>query len=361
MPIGLGAATLGSAIIGAGSSILGARSANRAAQNNAAAAQQNINAANTAIGQSLDPAFGAWKGGADIANQYLTSGYGKVGGLYQPLMDQYGSGIGQMYAAKNPNVNPNLSYAGIKNFGPVSQFNPSNFQASPDYNFRKNEGLGAVQNSAAAQGGLYSGNTLRDITDYASNLASGEYGNWFNREKDKYGINYDARMGAAQFDSNQAMRKYGIQAENYGRDYGAQQDARNFNYGRGQDLTGIGVNAIGAMGDLTGGYYGNLANLYGGLYQQRGNSLIDAGRAYSNNYSGNAQIQANTPYVNPYEGVNNALQGGLQNYMWGQAAGLYGNNGGSQTPTKPMYDFQGRPIMYGTGGQLGYGTNGLYG
>lgn len=58
----------------------------------------------------------------------------------------------------------------------------SAFYQSPDYQFRLGQGLNAVQGSAAAQGGLYSGNALRAITDYGSGLAAGEFGNYVNRQ-----------------------------------------------------------------------------------------------------------------------------------------------------------------------------------
>lgn len=58
----------------------------------------------------------------------------------------------------------------------------SAFYESPDYQFRLNEGLNAVQGSAAAQGGLYSGNALRGISDYAQGTASSEFNNYFNRQ-----------------------------------------------------------------------------------------------------------------------------------------------------------------------------------
>jgi hypothetical protein len=58
----------------------------------------------------------------------------------------------------------------------------SAFYQSPDYQFRMGQGLNAVQGSAAAQGGLYSGNALRSINDYAQGTAAGEFGNYVNRQ-----------------------------------------------------------------------------------------------------------------------------------------------------------------------------------
>jgi hypothetical protein len=75
----------------------------------------------------------------------------------------------------------------------------SNFFASPDYEFRRTEGERGIENSAAARGGAFSGNALRALSDYNSNLASGEYGNWWNRQAGLAGIGQSAvnQVGAA--------------------------------------------------------------------------------------------------------------------------------------------------------------------
>lgn len=54
-------------------------------------------------------------------------------------------------------------------------------QMDPGYKFRLAQGMDSVQNSAAARGGLLSGNTLKSIMDYGQNSASNEYMNAFNR------------------------------------------------------------------------------------------------------------------------------------------------------------------------------------
>lgn len=59
--------------------------------------------------------------------------------------------------------------------------NFENFFASPDYQFALQQGMQGVQNSAAARGGLYSGNALRAITDYGQGMASQQLGNYANR------------------------------------------------------------------------------------------------------------------------------------------------------------------------------------
>lgn len=51
----------------------------------------------------------------------------------------------------------------------------------PSYQFRLNEGLGAVQQASANQGNLLSGATLKALNNYAQDYASQEYHNAYNR------------------------------------------------------------------------------------------------------------------------------------------------------------------------------------
>jgi hypothetical protein len=52
------------------------------------------------------------------------------------------------------------------------------FTSSPGYQFRLDQGTKALQNSASAAGGLYSGRAAKDLTNYAQGAASSEYGNY---------------------------------------------------------------------------------------------------------------------------------------------------------------------------------------
>lgn len=57
----------------------------------------------------------------------------------------------------------------------------SQFTASPGYQFRLQQGQDAQNNQFAARGGAFSGNALKALADYNQNMASNEYGNWWNR------------------------------------------------------------------------------------------------------------------------------------------------------------------------------------
>jgi hypothetical protein len=60
-------------------------------------------------------------------------------------------------------------------------FDMEQFQQDPGYAFRMREGLRALENTAAARGGLLSGNQLRGVTRFGQELGSQEFGNAFNR------------------------------------------------------------------------------------------------------------------------------------------------------------------------------------
>ena len=94
------------------------------------------------------------------------------------------------------------------------------FQADPSYAFRQQQGQDAIQSSAAGQGGLLSGATLKALTQYNSNLASQEYGNAFNRWQSTDNNNYE------RFNADQINR-----------------------YNRLSNLVGIGQNAAAQVGN----------------------------------------------------------------------------------------------------------------
>jgi len=73
-------------------------------------------------------------------------------------------------------------------------FTMEQFQADPGYAFRLQEGLKALDRSAAARGGLLSGATLKGAQRYGQDLGSQEYTNAFNR----YQLERQARLNPLQ-------------------------------------------------------------------------------------------------------------------------------------------------------------------
>jgi hypothetical protein len=60
-------------------------------------------------------------------------------------------------------------------------FTMADFQADPGYAFRMQQGQQAIERSALARGGSFSGATMKSLSDYGQNAASAEYQNAYDR------------------------------------------------------------------------------------------------------------------------------------------------------------------------------------
>ncbi len=132
-------------------------------------------------------------GGPGIFNSYAGAGYKKARGIAQTNYEQ---GLG----AINSNYDAALAYQqpwqdqgqnALKGFQAWST-DPNAVSSDPSYQFRFNQGQNALENSAAARGGLLSGNTGKALTDYGQNAASQEYANQFGRWMQQLGIGQNA-------------------------------------------------------------------------------------------------------------------------------------------------------------------------
>lgn len=148
----------------------------------------------------------------NFASQQLTP-YTKLGqGAIDSYKDMMGTGLGkQAYGLYGDMLK--------KQQGEYS----GGFQQSPGYQWQLNQGLDALQNSAAARGGLYSGQTMKDVNNYAQNAANTDYQQWVNnRNGFMQNIAQGGQMGlnAAQqplvtgATSADALTKYSIDANN---------------------------------------------------------------------------------------------------------------------------------------------------
>lgn len=165
---------------------------------------------------------------------------------------------------------------------PESQIgNIADFQASPGYQFALNQGLNAVQNSAAAGGSLESGRTLKALQDYGQGMANQEYNNWYGRRAGEFG-SYANRLGT--------------------------QSGDQFN--RLAALAGVGQTATGSMSQLG---QNQLA-----MQQQGAQNLMGM-----NNQM--AQVNA-AAAMQPYNAFSNLLGQGVQAY--GYYSGNQGPRGG---------------------------------
>lgn len=91
--------------------------------------------------------------------------------------------------------------------------NMSRFFASPDYTFRRDEGQRDIGNSFAARGGAASGNALRALSQFNSNLAAGEFGNYHGRLMQMAGLGSQATNNTAQAGNNYSNAQQNAQQQ----------------------------------------------------------------------------------------------------------------------------------------------------
>jgi hypothetical protein len=131
--------------------------------------------------------------------------------------------------------------------------------ATPGYQFQLQQGETALQNSAAAKGGLLSGNTAEALDQYSQGLASTNYQQTYNNALGQYQTAYN------QFQNNQANQ-----------------------YNRLAGIAGTGQTAAGQLNSAGQAAAGNVAGISANAGQQIGQSAQNAGAATASGYVGAA-------------------------------------------------------------------------
>jgi hypothetical protein len=247
----------GAAIIGAGASIYGsskAADAQRAAAAESAAVQREM----------ADKSIAAQREMYDIGRADLAP-YRETGVEAQNQLRSF-LGIGGDATAPG--------------YGKYTKdFSMSDFTTDPGYQFRLEQGLRAINASAAAKGMGMAGANIKGAAEYGQNLASNEYTNAFNR-----------------YQTNRA----------------AQLDPLFKLYSGGQASAAGSAAQAGALGQNLGQTYSNL-----------GSNVAQAAVA-----GGNAQASG---YLNSANAITNALNQGASSYLgYNYLNGLGGGLGGAQ-------------------------------
>jgi hypothetical protein len=207
----------GSAVIGAGASIAGGIMGSNAAKD----------AANTQAGASMYA--------TDVQKQI----YDQQRSDQQPWRDAGGQALNKL---NDPSFQ--------KTFG------MDEFQKDPGYDFRMAEGQKALERSAAARGGLQSGGTLKAVSRYGQDYASGEYQNAYNRFTNDQTNRFN-RLASVAGVGQTANAQLGQAGQNYANQVG-------------QNAMGI-ANAQGAAG-IAG------ANAWGNSLSGIGSGITGAGK-----------------------------------------------------------------------------------
>jgi len=191
----------------------------------------------------------AWMTGAAILGSSLigASAANRAGNQQAAASDRAAELQNQQYQENVKRQQP-FYQAGVNalpelvNASKYTNFGMDQFQADPGYAFRLSEGQKALEQSAAARGGLLSGGAGKALTNYGQNAASQEYTNAFNR----YQAERQARLGPlqsltgmGQTTANQVGQAGQTMATNVGNDITSSAAARASGYvGGANALTG---------------------------------------------------------------------------------------------------------------------------
>lgn len=206
------AAVIGSAVVGAGASI--------SAGNKAAGAAKHAADQSAAVQQYMyDTTRGDYAPYRQVGYDALDQ-LSAISGL--PTDKTYGD-----YVRANPDIlkgyNSSVDkkqFPSVADYGryhwqtygqgenrklPTSTADPyAGFKASPGYLFRLQEGQKAIERSAAARGGLYSGATMKAVDANAQGVASDEFSNYVARLQSLAGVGQSATGSTAAAGQNYA-------------------------------------------------------------------------------------------------------------------------------------------------------------
>jgi hypothetical protein len=249
-------AIAGSSVLGAGASLFGA--------SNAADAQREAAAASAAAQrEAADKSIAAQREMFDIGRADLAP-YREGGVAAQNQLRSF-LGIGGDATAPG--------------YGKYTKdFGMSDFTTDPGYQFRLDQGLRAINASAAAKGMGMAGANIKGAAEYGQNLASNEYQNAFNR-----------------YQTNRA----------------AQLDPLFKLYSGGQASAAGSAAQAQALGQNLGSTYTNLGQ----------------GIAQADVAAGNAQASG---YLNSANAVTNALNQGMSSYTMNNYLNRVAGLGGAQ-------------------------------
>jgi hypothetical protein len=174
--------------------------------------------------------------------------------------------------------------AGENALGSLTSFqNPSINSADvlnePGYQFGLSQGLGNIQNTAAAKGSLYSGNALKALTQYGNDYATTKYNDAWNRMQSDATSRWNrlASLAGLGQTANNAIQNAG---QNYANNAG--------------NLLTSNANAQGAAGLAQGNLWGNAFNsvLSSG---NRSNWWGLGGGGTGGTYTGNTGLEGMSP------------------------------------------------------------------
>ena len=215
------------------------------------------------------------------------------------LMDMRGGALPAGTVPTNPGLNPThqVSLQSLINpqlgaKGSLMQSFKFDPNQDPGYQFRLQQGMDAIQRSAAARGGVLSGGTAKALNDYAQGSASDEYMNSYNRFVNDQTTKYNRLAqiaGIGQQTAGQLVSSGQRSADSIGNLLLASGNAQAQGINDAAAARGSGyLNSAGAWGGALNGITGNLSQLLlmRQLFPQQGPASVPYGQYQPQPYLG---------------------------------------------------------------------------
>lgn len=282
-----GAISAGTSLLGG---IMGGNAAQKAAAQQAAAGRAATSQQNQAGQQAQDVQQQQLTSERTTAQPYTSLGAGTAGTLSNALAP--GGDLGSRWSStfKAPTA--------------------AEAEQTPGYQFQLSQGLNALQNSAAARGGLLSTGTAKNLNNYAQGVASTNYQNTYNNALQAYNTNFSTN-----------------------------EQSQNDLFNRLYSTTGLGANAAANLNSVSA----NTSNaLAGGLMENAktvGNDIMGVGNAQAA-----GTVGASNALTAGITGAGNAigqgfslkgLLGAMNSSNPNAGAGTYNSNYSQIYPTAP--------------------------
>ena len=270
--------------------------------------------ASSAQARSASEATQAQRDIADQQTELQREQYLKQLELNEPFRQAGLTGQNMLLAQLQGGPYASAKFGGVEGYDPASamrNFGASDFQADPGYAFRLSEGLKGMNATAAARGGLLSGNALRAGQEYGQQLGSQEYQNAFNR-----------------YQANRAL-----QAQEYGNAFNRFQTERTNTLAPLQSLAGVGQSATQQAQQAAQNYATGASGALGNFGNAQASNIIGAGNARASGYIGGANALSS----GVGQGINFYQNRNLMNQLqYNNLASQYGTNnvygGGGYNP-----------------------------
>lgn len=135
--------------------------------------------------------------------------------------------------------------------------------ATPGYQFQLQQGLKALQNSAAARGGLLAGGTSKAINDYAQGQAASNYGNTYNQALQAYQTNFGNQYSLAGQGLGAATNLSSLGQQNANAGSGILENSANAQAQALQNAGAARASGYAAQGNAVGQGISSIGNLAG--------------------------------------------------------------------------------------------------